>query len=235
MSKDQPLVSVIMSAFNSDKTIEKSIESILNQTYKNIEFLIMDDGSKDRSNEILNEYNDKYSNIKIYKNKINIGLTKSLNILLYQTKGDLIARQDADDESLPNRIEQQVSKLLEKSLDFCTTRALRMDSEKKIPGLSYYLPKKLLIKFKNPFIHGTLLIKKTAIASIDFYDEQFIYAQDYKLFTDLMSQGYKFKNINKALYKLNTIDNISVNKKDEQKYYAMCVKKKLKPKSTFIK
>ena len=61
------------------------------------------------------------------------------------------------------------------------------------------------------------------------YDEDFIYAQDYKLFVDLVRNGSKFKNINKVLYKLNTTNNISVNKKDIQGYYADCVKNNLRP------
>jgi len=235
MNSNQPLVSVVMSVYNSERTLEKAIKSILNQTYQNIEFLIIDDGSSDLSHKILERYKKKDSKIRIYKNVKNIGLTKSLNILLCKSEGDLIARQDADDESLPGRIEKQVLKLQEQNLDFCTTRALRMDTKKIIPGLSFYLPKKILMKFKNPFIHGTLLIKKTVVTKADFYDENFKYAQDYKLFTDLINQGYKFMSINEVLYLLNTQNNISTNKKDEQKYYAMCVKKKMTPSATFKK
>lgn len=218
-----------MSVYNSDKTIKNAIESILNQTYSNIEILILNDGSSDLTGEILEEYAQQYSKIKIYNNKNNIGLTKSLNILLSKARGELIARQDADDESMPARIEKQVSKLLDKKFDFCTTRAFRMDTKRKIPNLSYFLPAKLVMKFKNPFIHGTLMIWKSTITKIGYYDENFLFAQDYKLFNDLINQDYKFINMSDILYSLNMKDNISTNSKKEQKYYASCVRKKIIP------
>ena len=218
-----------MSVYNSDKTIQNAIESILNQTYSNIEILIMNDGSSDFTARILEKYEQQYPKITIYNNEKNIGLTKSLNILLSKARGELIARQDADDESMPARIEKQVSKLLDKRFDFCTTRALRMDTKGIIPNLSYFLPAKFVMKFKNPFIHGTLMIWKSAITKIGYYDEKFLFAQDYKLFNDLIDQDYKFINMSDILYSLNMKENISINNKKEQKYFASCVRKKIIP------
>ena len=81
----------------------------------------------------------------------------------------------------------------DENLDFCTTRAVRDNSNKKIPGLSFNLPTKLVMKLKNPFIHGTLMIKKLLILKKGLYDENFYYAQDYKLFYDLLKDDAKFK------------------------------------------
>ena len=97
MSKD--LISVIMSSYNSEETIEKSILSILNQDYKNIEFLIVDDCSTDSSLSIMKRLREDDKRIKIIENKKNIGLTKSLNKLLKISNGKYIARQDSDDVS----------------------------------------------------------------------------------------------------------------------------------------
>ena len=138
----------------------------------------------------------------------------------------MIARQDSDDYSNPERIYTQVEYLLKNSLDAVTSRALIIGSAKKIPGLSYYIPAKLLMKFKNPFIHGSLIIKKQVLNDLGLYDENFYFAQDYKLYLDLLNNGYSIKAINKPLYNLNTINNISSNNKDEQKYYFNCARKK---------
>tara|TARA_B100001996_G_C18478354_1_gene522790 strand:- start:531 stop:788 length:258 start_codon:yes stop_codon:yes gene_type:complete len=85
------------------------------------------------------------------------------------------------------------------------------------------------MKFKNPFIHGTLLIKKKVLNDLGNYDEKFIYSQDYKLFFDFLNSGYKIKNLNKILYYLNMENNISTNFSSEQKYYADCVRKNISP------
>ncbi len=103
------LVSVIMSTYNNEKSIESSVNSILNQTYKNIEFLIIDDFSTDNTFGILNNLKNSDERIKVYRNSNNIGLTKSLNKLISKSKGTYIARQDADDISLTFRIQKQVN------------------------------------------------------------------------------------------------------------------------------
>ena len=80
------------------------------------------------------------------------------------------------------------------------------------------------MRYKNPFIHGTLLIKKDALIEIEKYDENFYYAQDYKLFKDLIDKGYKVNSLNKFLYFLNTENNISSIMKKEQNFYAKLVR-----------
>ena len=234
MQNNSDLVSVVMSAYNSESSIAESIESILNQSYQNIEFLIIDDCSTDRTADVIESYLEKNKNIKFTKNKTNLGLTKSLNILIKKSSGQYIARQDADDISLHHRVQEQMQILKSNNLDFCTTRAIIKDSMKLIPGVSSFLPKKIVLKFKNPFIHGTLLAKKTAINEIGNYDENFIYAQDYKLFYDLLKYNYNFKVILKPQYILNIKNNISENKKIEQNYFADCVRKKIIP-SKYLK
>lgn len=234
MQNNSNLVSVVMSAYNSEITIAESIESILNQSYQNFEFLIIDDCSTDKTSEIVESYQKKNNNIKLIKNKTNLGLTKSLNILIEKSSGQYIARQDADDISLHHRVQEQMKILKSDNLDFCTTRAIIKDSMKLRPGISSFLPKKAVLKFKNPFIHGTLLAKKTAINDIGNYDENFYYAQDYKLFFDLLKYNYNFKVILKPHYILNTKNNISENKRMEQNYFAECVRKKITP-SKYLK
>lgn len=219
MNITSPLISVILSVKNNESTITYACNSILNQTYKNLELLIIDDFSEDSTLEKLKKISKNDKRVKLHVNTKNIGLTKSLNKLVKLSRGELIARQDADDESYPNRIFEQLKYLTLHNLDAVTSRAQIMNTKKIIPGLSYYLPHSISMKFKNPFIHGTLLIKKKVIEEIGLYDERFYYSQDFKLFIDLISSGYKVKNMNKVLYKLNMDNNISKSFKEEQKYY----------------
>ena len=222
-------VSVIMSCYNSQETVTRAIESILNQTLENLELLICDDSSIDNTYETISKYKDLDKRVKIYKNTKNLGLTKTLNLLIEKADGALIARQDDDDISLSERLRTQVDILNEENLDFITTRAKVLDSKKLIPGISFNLPNSLVMNFKNPFIHGTLLIDKEVLNSVGNYDERFYYAQDYKLFSDLLSRGYKYATLKTPLYELNIKDNISSKFIKEQDYYARCVRNNKDP------
>ena len=218
-----------MSAFNCENTVEKSINSILSQTYENFEFLISDDDSSDNTSEIIKKMQKNDSRIIFYPNNKNIGLTKSLNKLLSLSSGNFIARQDADDLSLENRFDLQLAFIEKYNLDGCTTLATSLQANKVIHKYKNLLPPKLVIKFKNPFIHGSLILKNEILKSIGGYDERFLYAQDYKLMNDILKKKYKVKIMKKKLYILNTRNNISSNFRNEQEYFANCVRKDLNP------
>ncbi|MAL65457.1 MAG: hypothetical protein CMF94_05085 [Candidatus Marinimicrobia bacterium] len=222
-------ISIIMSTFNSEQHVGKSIDSILNQTFEDFEFLILDDGSTDNTQEVVKNYSKSDKRIKFYKNDVNLGLTLSLNTLIQNASGNIIARQDSDDISRKNRIEMQINFLKENNLDACTSFAVSQQTLKKINNLKSYLPLNLVIKYRNPFIHGSLILKKKVLNEIGNYDERFKYAQDYKLMTDLIKSNYKVKILKEVLYELNTENNISTNKKNEQAYYANCVRRSIDP------
>jgi len=222
-------ISVLISVYNGEATISQSLESILNQTYENFEILVLDDGSTDRTSELINNYSKNYSKLKIFKNEKNMGLTYSLNYLITKSTGKYLARQDADDISYQDRFEKQVSTIVENNIDFCTSRAHIKGSKRKIPGVSHFLPYKHLLKFKNPFIHGTLMISRKAMNEIGLYDSRYKFAQDYKLFLDLIQKDYKYMTLKEPLYELNMKNNISTKNKDEQKYFANCVRKGINP------
>jgi len=99
-----------MPVYNGERHIREAIESILNQTYRNIEFIIVDDGSTDNSAAIILSYKD--TRIKYYKNKQNLRIVKTLNRAIECSSGDFVARMDADDIARPARIEKQVSYLI---------------------------------------------------------------------------------------------------------------------------
>jgi glycosyltransferase involved in cell wall biosynthesis len=96
-----------MSVYNAEKYLKEAIESILNQTYQDFEFIIVNDCSTDRSGVILNDYEKRYSSITLINNQENIGLTKNLNSAIALSKGEYIARMDADDISEINRFERR--------------------------------------------------------------------------------------------------------------------------------
>ncbi len=219
----EKIISVIMSVYNDSNNLESSISSILNQDFQDFEFLIMNDGSTDNTENILNKFS-KDKRIKIFKNKKNLGLTKSLNLLLTESKGPYIARQDSDDLSVSERFAKQLNFIESNNLDLCGSRAIIKGTTKVTPNRSYYLPINISLKIKNPFIHGSLIFKKSVVEKINNYDERFKYSQDYKLIKDAFLEGFSLGIIKEPLYVLNLENNISTNFKEKQKYYANCVK-----------
>jgi glycosyltransferase involved in cell wall biosynthesis len=229
MVKEPEKISVLISIYNGESTAEQSIKTITSQTYTNLEILIIDDGSTDRTFEICKSLELEDSRIKVFKNQDNVGLTKCLNILISHATGSFIARHDIDDYSKKDRFKIQLSFLQKRKLDVVYSRARIIKLNKIIPGISFYFPKNLVVKFKNPFIHGTLLAKKEAILGVGKYDERFKYSQDYKLVHDLIKTGFKVKILRKSLYNLNMENNISQNFRTQQEYFANCVRKNKNP------
>jgi len=223
-------VSIIMSVHKMNPFLDDAINSVLKQTHKNFEFLILQDGVEDKALSLkLKSYEANDSRIVLFQNKKNLGLTKSLNILIKKSNSNYIVRQDADDISKIERISLQLDFLIKNSLDACFSQAKTMQTGKILHKKSLNIPLNLLLKIKNPFIHGTMLVKKDALQSVGFYDERFFYSQDYKLYIDLVKNKKKLKQINQVLYELNTIKNISSDFKNEQEYYANCARKNINP------
>ena len=101
------------------------------------------------------------------------------------------------------------------------------------PNKSYFIPKKIVMNLKNPFVHGSMMLFKNEVIELGGYDERFYYAQDYKLFSDLLSSGAKYKKLKTPLYELNTKDNISSKYTEKQEYYARCVRTNKIPNKRF--
>jgi glycosyltransferase involved in cell wall biosynthesis len=216
-----------MSVKDGEDYLEESIKSILNQSYKNFEFLICDDGSTDKSLAICNKFAEEDSRVRIFTNSHTIGLTKSLNKLIEISKGEIIARQDADDISHEERFSRQLNVYKNKGFNIVTSRAKILMSKRTKPRLSFFIPNKLIIKLKNPFVHGSLFMNKQLLINIGRYNENFYYSQDYKLFWDLIHTGNKVKVIYGPLYSIRNVNNISTLKVKEQKYYSDLVKKSM--------
>ena len=196
-----------MSVYNGEKYLHEAIDSVLNQTFTNFEFIIINDGSTDTTADILNSYTDP--RIKIITNSQNIGLTKSLNIGLKKCHGEYIARQDADDISLPTRLLKE-SRFLDENQNIVLIGSLAaiIDSQNKILKTKKKSINPLVIKFKllinNSFLHPSIMFRRELILKNSGYNEIFRFAQDYDLYSRL-SLKYSLANIPEVLiyYRLN--------------------------------
>lgn len=198
---DNPTISVIMSVYNGKEYLRESIESILNQTFTDFEFIIIDDGSTDNSLKIIQKFND--TRIRIIENKNNIGLTKSLNKALQQATGKYIARQDADDISLPNRFKEQVNYLNNHpEIVLLGTNIYLIDENSKIIGkrITSEKPNINKLKKKNQFTHGSVMYKNEIISQLGGYNELFKYSQDYELWLRI-TKYHNVRNLTQLLYK----------------------------------
>ena len=197
-----PKVSVVMSVYNGDKHLREAVESILHQTFRGFEFIIVDDGSTDRTWEILASYEDP--RIALVRNEENIGLTKSLNRGLEMARGEYVARQDADDISLPERLEKQVE-FLENNAEvgLLSCCFIEIDDEgrsvsiQRLPAEDTDLQERLLIS--NCFCHGAAMFRRECLESVGAYRQEFEFAQDYDLWLRI-SERYKVANLEEALY-----------------------------------
>jgi glycosyltransferase involved in cell wall biosynthesis len=217
---DNPKISAIMSVYNGEKYLREAIESILNQTFTDFEFIIVNDGSTDNTLEIIQSYDDE--RIKIINNEQNIGLTKSLNKALKVARGESIARQDADDISLPNRFDEQM-KYLEghPEVVLLGTNVYLIDESGKTVGKRIVLTKpsiKDLLK-NNQFNHGSVMFKKKVINQLGGYNELIRYSQDYELWLRI-AKSHVVGNLTQSLYKLRSHDaNIRLTNWEESTLY----------------
>ncbi|MFX1384034.1 MAG: glycosyltransferase family 2 protein [Promethearchaeota archaeon] len=212
-------ISVIMSVHNSEKFVSKAIESILNQTFKDFEFIIIDDGSIDNSYEITKKYLEIDKRVKLIRNKLNLGLTKSLNKGLKLSKGKYIARQDADDISLTNRLERQLMFLQSNpEYAFCGCNGtLKRSGNEIVKFFDYKALKKHQIK-ENCITHPTIMIKKDIFEKYGYYNEKLTYGQDFELWCRLIYKyRIKGKNLSEKLYIFDVPPIVSVLKKNKRK------------------
>lgn len=196
-----PLVSVVMSVYNGEAYLREAIESVLNQTYKEFEFIMINDGSTDNSLSIMQSYEDK--RIVLVTNDGNKGLIYSLNKGIEIAKGEFIARMDADDVCLSERFECQVKQFMEHpgtvviGSDYFLLNGEKNTYIKNRNDSDY---QKAVLMFAPCFCHPTVMMKNVFKEKNIFYDPNFIHAEDYKLWTDLYALG-EFLNVGKPLLK----------------------------------
>ncbi len=191
-----PKVSVLMPVYKTDITyLRNAIESVLNQTYTDFEFLLLDDCPTDTRENIINSYKDK--RIKYIKNEKNLGITPSRNKLIDMAKGEYLAIMDHDDISLPKRFEKQVQ-YLDAHPDIgvvgCKTKIIDIKQKYEYPSNDKEI--KLNFMYRCPIFHSSCMIRKNILTKNNiYYEEDFSPAEDYAIFCRLIPFT-KFHNIN---------------------------------------
>lgn len=206
LMENPPLVSVIIPTYNRQELVVRAIKSIINQTYTNLEILVVDDASNDNTEVEVKKIND--NRIKFIKNTINKGVSYSRNIGIKEAKGEIIVLQDSDDESFPNRIEEQARVLFK--------------SDSSIGGV--YCGKELIdsntgeiinvnltaTDFKHNFVNGEyiltpgtglLMMRKSVFEDVGYFDESLRARVDTEL-AIRVAKKYNYAFVNKVLVKV---------------------------------
>lgn len=196
-----PKVSVLMPVYNGEQFLREAIESILKQTFGDFEFLIIDDGSTDNSADIVQSYNDR--RIRLLSNEQNAGITESLNRGIMEAKGEFICRMDADDVSLPERLETQLNYLEEnRDVVMTGTWTIRIDEQGHRQEVEQYPVRhqEILrtIFVHNPFAHGTMMLRRNIVQQVGTYDARFLHNEDYDLWLRIAAR-YTTANIPEPL------------------------------------
>jgi len=219
MLNRKPLISVIMAVFNAQDHLYESIESIINQTFKDFELIIINDGSTDESLNIINKFKETDQRIKIF-NQQNLGLTKSLNIAAKKAQGEYILRQDADDYSDPERFKKQIDYLKNNNLlalgSNCTN--LYDNDIKTIWGYFNDKEIKKMVLLRPPFAHGTSIFRKDIFYKVGMYNEKYYTSQDLDLWIRISKFGKISMLKERLVFRYINKKSISQNKKFRQFY-----------------
>lgn len=224
------LLSVIMSVYNTKELyLREAIESILNQSFKEYQFIIINDGSNDRTTDILKEYQHLDKRVQIINNKKNYGLTISLNIGLVNAKGKYIARMDSDDVSYVDRFEMQYQFMeTHPEIDVLGTWVKRGNKTSKSNWRADREWRKVSMLFGNAGIyHPTAFIRKSFLDKHGIkYDEKMKKAQDYDLWCQCLDCGTIAVLPKELLMYRVSREQITVRNSNEQNYYRNIIRKK---------
>jgi glycosyltransferase involved in cell wall biosynthesis/2-polyprenyl-3-methyl-5-hydroxy-6-metoxy-1,4-benzoquinol methylase len=214
-----PRLSVIMSTHNDARFLPLAMESILQQTYRDFECIIVDDASTDESARILRRYTDP--RVRILHHDQNIGLTRSLNEALTHCHGTYVARMDGDDIALPDRFMKQVTFLDEHpGVGMVGTAFMYIDADNTVTGWEpvYVTDEEIrsrLLK-QNCFGHGTVMARRALLQDLGGYDESFKFSQDYDLWLRIAERASVANLADKLYCWRRTQDSISTRNKEEQ-------------------
>lgn len=190
-----------MPVYNGEQYIDSAIESILKQSFKDFEFLIIDDCSTDASVKAIQTYTD--SRIRLYSNKENLGIAATLNNGISLARGQYIARMDCDDISRLKRFAKQVS-FLEKHTDIGVCGSwISTFGKNKLETLTYPVSPNEIncsLLFRSPLAHPSVMMRKEIFIQGHFaYNEELKYVEDYQLWCQLVKNGIRLANIREVL------------------------------------
>ena len=189
-----PKISLIMSVYNGEDYLRDAIESVLNQTFKDFELIVINDCSTDSTGEILNRFAELDKRVKVHTNEVNLRLPSSLNKAISYAQGKYIARMDADDICLPDRLEKQYNFMENNpnvALSSCRFMTIKngLVSSGGCGGKSDNESIKALLLVTNPILHPGIIAKADAIRSL-LYDKNFTCTEDMELWTRFVMAGY---------------------------------------------
>lgn len=216
------LVSVLMSVYNDVEYLNESIESVLGQTYPEFEFIIINDGSTDGSNDILEYYAKQDKRIRLY-NQYNMGLTKSLNRGLRLCAGKYVFRQDADDISISNRLETQLLHIQKNDLVLCFSWYDVIDEGGNLicPMVfddSYKKITKNLNRGRTIYAHGSAVFDREIVLSKGGYPEHVKLGQDLRVWKKICKTTGQVGAVRTNLYQLR-LRKCSISKKTRNYRY----------------
>lgn len=192
-SSSQPLVSILLSVYNDEHFLPLALDSILNQTYPHFELIVVNDASTDGTLPLLEDYARRDNRIKLFTRQRQ-GLTKNLNFAFAKATGELIARMDSDDISLPERLEKQVALYLSNP-DFGLIASYfeHIDPDGKLMKRVDNIPQEqeaLKARFfeTNPISHGSAVIPRRVFEELGGYREAFSTVQDYDLWLRIVER-----------------------------------------------
>jgi glycosyltransferase involved in cell wall biosynthesis len=198
-----PRVTVLMSVYNGLPYLGQAVESILDQTFSDFEFLIIDDASTDGSRERLKKWTNRNERIRLILHNKNRGLGYSLHEGVKKARGNWIARMDADDISFPDRLEKQLAYVEEhSSIDILGTWALDIDGEgTPLRQRTYPVDHAEIARliWTNPLVHPTVMFRKSAVQAAGSYDPDVRKRQDYELWFRCLEEGLCFGNVPEIL------------------------------------
>ena len=202
-----PGISVIMPVYNGEKFLREAIESILNQTYKDFEFLIVYDESTDETLSIIQGFQEQDERVVLI-NGDKEGISGALNKGIEKARGKYIARLDADDISLPTRFETQINHMESLGLDICGGHSLLIDSDGKVNGIGV-VPRShdlcgLSMMFMVPFAHSSVMILKGFLTNSSLkYEGKY---EDFDMWIRMFSAGAKFGNVDDIVIRYRVLD-----------------------------
>ncbi len=202
-----PEISVVMPVYNGELFLKEAMESILNQTYNDFEFLIVYDESTDGTLSIIQEFLKQDARI-ILINGDKEGISGALNKGIKEAKGKYIARMDANDISLPIRFEKQINHMQNLELDICGGHSLLIDSDGKINGIGI-MPRShdlcgLSMMFMRYSAHSSVMLRKSFL--IDYSLEYRGNYEDFDMWTRMFSAGAKFGNVDDIVIQYRVLD-----------------------------
>jgi hypothetical protein len=205
----RPQVTVALPCYNAERDLPRCLNSLLVQEYTDFEILAIDDGSRDRTPSLLEEYAGRDPRLLVRRNERNLGIIRTLNRAIDEASGKYVARQDADDEAEPARLRAQVAFLdAHSDVDVVSSSATLIETTGRPIGerrarVTRPLPCRYVTAFSTPLIHGAVMARRACLARFKYsLEPEALHVEDYELWGRLVRSGRRLANIPEPLYRM---------------------------------